>query len=224
MRRLPRTRLIAGLCLPLCLLLALASPASAATEESQAWLSELATIRISPADIVTIDSSQRMRSDAQSGGEQFVARVGLDHAVAPHLQLGGGIAYLESEVDQELRLFQQAIVSKGIWLSRTRMEQRFFSTANDPSWRLRQRVQASVPIDRAKRWTVIAATEVFFHLNRARPSDKTGLAMMRNQIGLRHPIAKALDAQLLYMRQQNFRDGRPDVVSHIPWLTLSWRL
>ena len=48
--------------------------------------------------------------------------------------------------------------------------------------------------------------------------------MMRNQIGLRHPIAKALDAQLLYMRQQNFRDGRLDIISHIPWLTLSWRL
>jgi hypothetical protein len=220
MPRLRRARLIAALCLTL----PFACPARAATEESQAWLTELATIRISPADIVTVDSSQHLRSDTDSGGEQFVARIGLDHAVAPHLQMGGGIAYLESETDKELRLFQQAIVTKGIWLSRTRVEQRFFSTANDPSWRLRQRVQASVPIDRAKQWTVIAATEFFFHLNRARPSDKSGLAMMRNQIGLRHPIAQALDAQLLYMRQQNFRDGRPDIVSHIPWLTLSWRL
>ncbi|KQN04608.1 hypothetical protein ASE85_06210 [Sphingobium sp. Leaf26] len=220
MPRLRRARLIAGLCLTL----SFACQARAATEESQAWLTELATIRISPTDIVTVDSSQRLRSDADSGGEQFVARIGLDHAVAPHLQLGGGIAYLESETDKELRLFQQAIVTRGIWLSRTRIEQRFFSTANDPGWRLRQRIQASVPIDRAKQWTVIAATELFFHLNRARPGDKTGLAMMRHQIGLRHPVAKAIDAQLLYMRQQNFRDGRPDVVSHIPWLTLSWRL
>lgn len=215
----PRARFATGLCLFLAPM-----PAIAAESESQAWMTELATIRASDRDIVTIDSSQRLRSDADSGGEQFVARIGLDHAVAPHLQLGGGIAYLDSEVDKEMRLFQQAIVTKGLWLIRSRIEQRFFSTADAPSWRFRQRVQASVPIDRAKKWTVVAATELFFHLNRARPSDKTGLAMMRNQIGLRHPIARALDAQLLYMRQQNFRDGRPDVVSHIPWLTLSWRL
>ena len=97
-------------------------------------------------------------------------------------------------------------------------------TADRASWRLRQRVQASVPLDAAKRWTLIAATELMFHLNRARPNDKLGLAVMRNQIGLRHPIARALDAQLLYMRQQSFRDGRPDAVAHIPWLTLSWKI
>ncbi|MDO7833941.1 DUF2490 domain-containing protein [Sphingobium sp. HBC34] len=220
MPRSPRARLLPGL----CLLLPLATPAHAATEESQFWLTEQATFHASAADSVTIDSSQRLRSDARSGGEQFLARIALDHAIAPHLQLGGGIAYLESETDKELRLFQRMILTKGVWLSRTQIEQRFFSTADEASWRLRQRVQAAIPIDRAKRWTVIAATEIFFHLNRARPSDKTGLAMMRHQIGLRHPIARAVDAQLLYMRQQNFRDGRPDIVSHIPWLTLSWRL
>ncbi|MFC3442417.1 DUF2490 domain-containing protein [Sphingobium rhizovicinum] len=220
MPRSPRARFTTGL----CLLLSPAAPACAATGESQAWMTELATIRVSPGDIVTVDSSQRLRSDARSGGEQFLARIGIDHKIAPHLQLGGGMAYLKSEADHELRLFQQATLSKGIWISRTRMEQRFFSTADHASWRLRQRVQAAVPIDGEKQWTVIAATEIFFHLNRARPGDKTGLAMMRHQIGLRHPVAKTLDAQLLYMLQQNFRDGRPDVVSHIPWLTLSWRL
>lgn len=201
-----------------------ASPTWAATEESQAWITEQVTIRAGQDDILSIDSSQRARSDGKSGGEQFLARVGIDHRLTPAVQVGGGIAYLKSEVDQEMRLFQQLTLTKGIWTGRTRIEQRFFDNADEASWRLRQRVQAAVPVDAAKKWTIIAAAEVFFHLNRARPSDKTGLAMMRHQIGIRHPIARALDAQLLYMRQQNFRDGRPDVVSHIPWLTLSWRL
>ncbi|WP_420145202.1 DUF2490 domain-containing protein [Sphingobium sp.] len=223
MPRLPCARLIGAL----CLLAPLSMPARAATQESQAWVSELATIRIDDANTLTIDSSQRLRSDARSGGEQFLARVALDRQIAPLVQMGGGFAYLKSEDDQELRLFQEAILSKGIWLAHTRMEQRFFDTADTPSWRLRQRVQASVAVDRAKRWTVIAAGEIFFHLNRARANDKTGLAMMRQQIGLRRSLGKILDAQMLYMRhmrQQNLRDGRPDVVSHIPWLTLSWRL
>jgi hypothetical protein len=215
-----RRRLLAGV-LPA---IAIASPAFAATEESQLWMTEMATIRASKADLVTIDSSQRARSDAGSGGEQFLARIAIDHRMTSLVQVGGGIAYLKSEVDQELRLFQQVTLGKGMWLARTRMEQRFFDNADTPSWRLRQRVQASVPLDKAKQWTAIVATELFFHLNRARASDKTGLAVMRHQIGLRHPINDHIDAQLLYMRQQSFRDGRPDVVAHIPWLTLSVRM
>ncbi|WP_145202255.1 DUF2490 domain-containing protein [Sphingobium sp. B2] len=220
MRRHLPLSLLAG-ALPV---MAMLSPAVAATQESQLWITEMATIHASKDDLVTIDASQRARSDTGSGGEQFLARIALDHRVSPAVQVGGAIAYLKSEVDQELRFHQQVTLSKGIWQARTRMEERFFDNVDTASWRLRQRLQASVPLDRAKQWTMIAVTEFFFHLNRARPSDRTGLAVMRQQIGLRHPIGKNLDAQLLYMRQQTFREARPDVVAHIPWLTLSWRI
>ncbi|ASY44710.1 MAG: DUF2490 domain-containing protein [Pseudomonadota bacterium] len=220
MRRHLPLSLLAGV-LPV---IAMLSPALAATQESQMWITEMATIHASKDDLVTIDASQRARSDTGSGGEQFLARIALDHRISPAVQVGGAIAYLKSEVDQELRFHQQVTLSKGIWQARTRMEERFFDNVDTASWRLRQRLQASVPLDRAKQWTMIAVTEFFFHLNRARPSDRTGLAVMRQQIGLRHPIGKNLDAQLLYMRQQTFREARPDVVAHIPWLTLSWRI
>lgn len=220
MRRHLPLSLLAGV-LPV---IAMLSPAVAATQESQMWITEMATIHASKDDLVTIDASQRARSDTGSGGEQFLARIALDHRVSPAVQVGGAIAYLKSEVDQELRFHQQVTLSKGIWQARTRMEERFFDNVDTASWRLRQRLQASVPLDRAKQWTMVAVTEFFFHLNRARPSDRTGLAVMRQQIGLRHPIGKNLDAQLLYMRQQTFREARPDVVAHIPWLTLSWRI
>ena len=200
-----------------------ASPALAASQENQFWTSESLVVQASDADIVSLDFSQRFR-EASSGGEQQTARITIDHRIAKAVQIGGGIAFFRSDPEQEMRLFQQVTLSRGIWLSRTRIEQRFFDTADRASWRLRQRVQASVPLDAAKRWTLIAATELMFHLNRARPNDKLGLAVMRNQIGLRHPITRALDAQLLYMRQQSFRDGRPDAVAHIPWLTLSWKI
>lgn len=220
MRRHLPLSLLAG-ALPV---IAMLSPAVAATQESQMWITEMATVHASKDDLVTIDASQRARSDTGSGGEQFLARIALDHRISPAVQVGGAIAYLKSEVDQELRFHQQVTLSKGIWQARTRMEERFFDNVDTASWRLRQRLQASVPLDRAKQWTMIAVTEFFFHLNRARPSDRTGLAVMRQQIGLRHPIGKNLDAQLLYMRQQTFRAARPDVVAHIPWLTLSWRI
>lgn len=201
-----------------------ASPvAQAAEEETQLWLGASATMKAGPNDVMVVDVGHRFRRD-RSGGEQQLARIALDHAVAKNVQIGGGLAFFHSGAEQELRLFQQLTATHGIWQSRTRLEQRFFDTADRAGWRLRQRVQAALPLDSAKKWTLVATTEFMFHLNRARPSDKTGLAVIRHQIGLRHPIAKALDAQLLYMRQQTLRDNRPDAVVHVPWLTLNWKI
>ncbi|QDC36075.1 MULTISPECIES: DUF2490 domain-containing protein [Sphingobium] len=221
MPRRQRPRHISDALIPVGLLAA--SPAFAASQENQLWTTESLVVQASDVDLVSLDLSQRFRQASSNGGQQTV-RVLIDHRVARAVQIGGGLAFFRSEPEQEMRLFQQVTLTKGIWMSRTRIEQRFFDTADRASWRLRQRAQASVPLDAAKRWTLIAAAELMFHLNRARPGDRRGLAVMRNQIGLRHPIARALDAQLLYMRQQTFRDGRPDAVAHIPWLTLSWKI
>ena len=208
----------------LALLFLCISPAArAAEDERQLWLGASASTKATPGDIVVIDIGHRFRRD-QSGGEQQLARIMLDHAVADGVQIGGGFAFFHSGPEQELRTFQQLTFTHGIWQSRTRLEQRFFDTADEASWRLRQRVQASVPIDTAKRWTLVAAGELFFHLNRAKPSDKSGLAVMRQQAGLRHALSKSIDIQALYMRQQTFRDDRPDAVAHVPWLTLSWKI
>ena len=203
--------------------LASAAPAAAAENETQLWLGESVTMKAGGKDVVTIDASQRFRRDSSGGGQQL-ARITFDHGIAGNVQIGGGFAYLHSGPEQELRLFQQVTASHGIWQSRTRLEQRFFDTADEASWRLRQRIQASIPLDSAKRWTLVAATELFFHLNRAKPTDKTGFAVMRQQAGLRRAIGKGLDLQLLYMRQQTFRDHRPDAVAHVPWATLAWKI
>lgn len=198
-------------------------PVHAAEEETQAWLTGSVMIKASDADTVTIDASQRFRR-AQSADEQQTARFLIDHKVAKGVQVGGGIAYFYSGPEQELRLFQQATLARGNWIARTRIEQRFFDTAKQAGWRLRQRVQGALPIDRTGKWALIGAVEVMFHLNSARPSDKTGLAVMRHQVGLRLPVGEAVDLQLLYMRQQTFRERRPDAVAHIPWATFIWKI
>ena len=215
----PCARALLSLC---ALMLPVAGHAE--TNETQAWLTESLIFTASPKDSVTIDLSERARSDATSGGEQFLGRIGIDHLLAKGVLVGGGFAYLHDQSVHEIRTHQQLTLTHGIWTSRTRIEQRFFDYADGPVWRLRQRVQTAVPLDDKGKWTLIAAGEVFFHLNRVRASDKTGLAMLRNQIGLRHRFSRAVDLQILYMRQQTFRDARPDVVAHIPWATLSWHI
>nr|WP_253343826.1 DUF2490 domain-containing protein [Sphingobium sp. OAS761] len=215
-------RILALLC---CVsMLALPPAAHAATEDVQAWLSESISIKASDTDTVTIDASQRARSDTSSGGEQFLQRVTWDHEIVPKVQIGGGFAYVKSEADQEMRFHQQLTVTHGPLQSRTRLEQRFFDYADNAVWRLRERVQLTIPLNGARTWSAVGAGEAFFNLNRARPGDRTGLATFRLQAGLRRRLSKTLDAQLLYMRQQNIRDGRPDTVNHLPWLSFNWRL
>ena len=147
--------------------LASSSVAQAAEEETQLWIGASATMKASPHDIVVIDIGHRFRRD-ESGGEQQLARIAVDHALAEHVQVGGGFAFFHSGPEQELRTFQQLTLTQGIWQSRTRLEQRFFDTADEASWRLRQRIQAAIPLDAAKKWTLVAAGELFFHLNRAK--------------------------------------------------------
>lgn len=198
--------------------------ARAATHDTQFWIGEAITLNADDNDSITFDSSQRARADRTSGGEQWLARLTIDHKIAPRVQLGGGFAYFHGQGDQELRFHQQLTASHGILQSRTRLEERFFDYADAAAWRLRERVQIAPALDRAGRWTAVAAAEAFFSLNRLRPSERTGLAAFRLQAGVRRALSRHVDMQLLYMRQQTVRDGRPDVVNHVPWLTLNWRL
>ena len=210
--------LLAAMTLPM-----IAAPAHAA-EDTQFWVSEALTFKADDNDSITLDFSQRARSDADSGGEQSLNRITWDHRIADGVQIGGGFAYLKSEVDQELRFHQQLTASHGILQSRTRLEQRFFDNADEPSWRLRERIQATVPLDADKKWALVGASEIFFHLNRAKPGDRTGLAVMRLQGGIRRSLSKSVDIQLLYMRQQTFRDNEPDTFNNVPWLSFNWRI
>jgi hypothetical protein len=200
-----------------------ARPAIAATSETQLWVTGSVVAKASDADTLSFDIGRRFRA-RRSDDEQSLARMAIDHRIAEGIHIGGGLGYLEGRAEKEVRLFQQLTLMRGIWTARTRLEQRFFNGFDRPGWRLRQRIQAAIPVKSDKRWTVILANETMFHLNHVRPSDETGVATIRNQIGLRRAISRAVDVQLLYMNQVQLRRNRPTAVAHIPWLTLSWRI
>jgi len=202
---------------------AVAFPARSETHEVQGWLTEAFTFKADKSTTVTIDLNQRARRQG-SDDEQFLQRVTVEHGIAPGLRIGSGMLYAFSDTERELRPHQQITYTKGIFETRTRLEQRFFEGAPRTGWRLRQRMQLLVPIDTGKRWNVVAAGEVMFHLNRARDNDTKGFAVLRNEIGLRHKVSKHLDVQLSYMRQQSIRENRADQIVHLPWLRFNFFL
>lgn len=204
----------------MALSLASVSPALAATSETQGWINESAVAKVDDNDSVTIDLSQRLRPE----GDQFLHRITLDHAIARGIQLGGGFAYIDSDSQKEMRFHQQLTLSHGILQSRTRVEQRFIDSSSDPSWRLRERVQATLPLDKAHGWSLVGSAEFFFDLHKPKAVEDTELVSSRLLIGVHYALAKNLDAQVGYTLQQTFHDDKPDEMAHIPWITLNWKI
>lgn len=201
----------------------MATHARSETQEAQGWLTEALTFKADGSTTVTIDLNQRARPQG-SDDEQFLHRVTIEHRIAPGLRVGGGMLYAFSDTERELRPHQQITYAKGIFETRTRLEQRFFEHAPRTGWRLRQRAQLLIAIDDAKRWNAVVAGEVMFHLNRARDNDSRGLAVLRSEVGVRHKVSRHLDVQLTYLRQQGIREDRADQVVHTPWLRLNFFL
>lgn len=199
------------------------APAHAADQEAQLWLTENFSTKIDGATTLTLDLNQRARS-AKAGGDQYLQRLSIDRKIADGVEIGLGATYQQTDVEKEHRTHEQITLSHGIFAARIRVEQRMFERVSETGWRLRERLQAMVPVDSAKKWTLIANGELFFQLNRLKASDRRGLAQFRTQIGLRRALGKSLSIQLLYLRQQNIRDNRPDFIAHAPLLTLNWRI
>lgn len=197
--------------------------ANATDQETQGWLTENVSVRADSATTVSVDFNQRARS-ARAGGDQYLDRVAIDHSIAKGVSIGGGITYQYNDREKEIRIHEQITLTKGIVSARTRLEQRMFDTRPDVVWRVAERLQIARPLDRAKSWTLIANTDLFFLLNRQKPSDTIGFNQFRTQIGFRRQLTRHLFVQATYLRQQSIRHGRPDAVVNAPWLIFGWRL
>lgn len=217
-----RFGLAAGILPAFALASGTANPARAASSEGQAWISNTAIANPSERDMIVMSVGQRFRPGT-AGGDQQIGYILLEHDMSKAIQMGA-MAYYRSDPEHELRLYQQFALGDGPLSSRTRLEERFLSSVDAVSWRLRQRIRYVRPLDRDQKWTLIGMGEWLFHFNRARPTDKTGLAVVRQFVGVNHAVTKQMDVQLMYMRQRTIRDEAPDTIAHIPWLTVRWHL
>ena len=218
---MPRTTGYGLICIAGALLAASASPAIAADEDTQLWTTVTAMHTLAQGLEGSFELSPRLRSD-EAGGDQLLTTALLDYRIAPSVTLGGGVAYLEYSGGDELRTLQQLSVSAGRLSFRTRLEERFVEGAERMEMRLRQRVQMTFPLDEDTALT--AAGEVF---GTVRPRSRDGEARVeqwRASLLLRHGLAPGLTGGLGYLLVVAPRKGAPDRLSHVPQVTLAWRI
>lgn len=89
-----------------------------------------------------------------------------------------------------------------------------------PGVRFRPRLGVELPIGAGGRWSAQADAELFLTLRSTASGGDEGLTGLRTQIGGAYEINERLSVSLAYLRQQEIRDGRADVVGHAPLVGL----
>jgi hypothetical protein len=197
------------------------SSARAGEEDTQFWLNAVATGKISQSTTLTIDATQRWRGADEVGSDQQTIRVAIDQQVAERARIGGGIMVFDTAGLTEIRTHQQATVTFGRIEARTRLEERFFDGADRMELRLRQRIAYSQPI--ADKWRASAGVE-WLGIVQSRSRDQgASTEQWRFQASVAHRVMKSLDVGAIYWLVSLPRGNRPERVSHIPQIVVTYR-
>ena len=196
------------------------SKARAAEEDTQFWLNAIATGAIGEDTTLTLDATQRFRSD-QVGPDQQTFRVMVEQQVAERTRLGGGVMLFDTAGLTEIRTHQQAVFSLGRIDARTRLEQRFFDGADRMELRLRQRVQYNQPI--AGGWRGSVGVEWLGTVRSRNRGEGTSTEQWRFQTAVTHRISKQIDVGAIYWLVVFPRGTETDRISHTPQAVLTYR-
>jgi hypothetical protein len=74
----------------------------------------------------------------------------------------------------------------------------------------------ALPLSESGRWSAVADAELFLTARSTSPGGDEGLTGLRTQVGVSYEVSDRLSVKLAYLRQQDIRDGAPDIVGHAP--------
>ena len=194
-----------------------ASPAAAAEEDTQFWLTGTVVAPVTRDVSASAMVSQRWRetTDVQ------VYRGALDWKFSPRVAIGGGLTYVEAGAAHEWRTNQQVALTFGHFSLRTQAEEAFRPGAARAQIRLRERVQEVFPV--SERDSISGYVEAFAIVR----TDGTGKArfdQLRTALSWQRRLNAHLSASAGYMLTIAPRSHAPDRLSHAPQLAMTYRL
>lgn len=196
------------------------SIARAGEEDVQLWLVASARTDLSEETSLTLDGSLRFREEARGGAQQTV-RFTLEHRVEDGVVIGGGAGVFEAAGNTELRAHQQAVLSKGGFSARTRLEQRFFDGADRMDLRFRQRIGYRQPLGQG--WSAGVEGEWLYLLQPRNNGASARTDQWRARVELRHQFDNGVTLGAAYMAILSPRDTAPDRINHVPQAVVALR-
>ncbi|MDQ0838670.1 hypothetical protein QFZ54_002454 [Sphingomonas faeni] len=166
-------------------------------------------VPVAPQLRVTLEEIARI-SDRQRGvyTTEFGALVGWQ--VVEGIELGFGYRHVgfhsRNLAPDEDRVRQQVVITSGRFAGRLRLDERFNSDGSEIGFRVRPLLWYNMPLG-PKRLAAFVIHESFFLPNSTTWGQRAGYERMRNIVGLAFPLAKAVMADLGYLKQYRFARG-----------------
>ncbi|WP_121116705.1 DUF2490 domain-containing protein [Croceibacterium ferulae] len=207
-------------------LLAVAAACAATTpalanDDTQLWHYSILTAPVGSDGRLTLEVSPRTREGAV-GNEQVNNRATYDHRLNDTVTIGGGAAFIAAAGPNEFRPHQQLTLSAGPFQARTRVEQRFFNGADRMALRLRQRLQLTAAL--SDDTSINGSAEVLYNARTQTVGAPKGVDSWRGRIGVQHEVSDRLEMGAAYLLILSPRGEQEDQWSHVPQVSLTWRL
>ncbi len=202
---------------------ALPCAASANNDAAEFWFNPSVSLNLDDDTGIEIETAQRLRDADDGRVDTYFARLWLNQDVSDNVTLSGAFERrINDGGSNETRLIQQMSTKHGMLRTRLRLEQRFVDNADRMGLRLRPRLGVALPLDEAGRWSFKSDAELFLTLRGNNIGSDEGLTGLRTQIGVAYDINDHLSISAVYLRQQDFEDGRPDTVGHAPLIGIEY--
>lgn len=207
-------KILLGLAL---LLGATATPAFAADEGLEVWLTQNVIYHLDSNTTTRIESTQRFRNANDGRPDTYFVQGWIGQEIDDNNTVELGI---EKRVNapgaDEIRVHQQIVTRLGLLRNRFRLEQRFVGNASQTGWRVRVRPGVQVPLDKEQKWSLRGDAEFFLTIKPTLEGGKTGLTEQRTHFTLIHRVNDHLNLSFGYMRAQTIKKNSQDVVAHAP--------
>jgi hypothetical protein len=210
----------------------LATPAVAATSDSQLWTNLNLNVKISDRWRLSEEGTVRF-SDNRNGLYELEVNSLLGYRLNKMVTLGAGYTHnpqyasgdftvMEHRAREQATFDGFAKLGGGKLNGRVRFEQRWREHVDGTGWRLRPYLKYSVPI--AGKTALNLSSEPFFNLNTTPFQKRTGLDRVRNLVTVSTPLTKALSGEIGYLNQHGFVKNGPDTSDNVAYFGLALNL
>ena len=210
----------------------LATPAIAATSDSQLWTNLNLNVKISDRWRLSEEGTVRF-SDKRDGLYELEVNSLLGYRLDKMVTLWAGYTHnpqyasgdftvMEHRAREQVTFDGFAKLGRGKFNGRVRFEQRWREHVDGTGWRVRPYLKYSVPI--AGKTALNLSSEPFFNFNTTPFQKRTGLDRVRNLVTVSTPLTKALSGEIGYMNQHGFVKNGPDTSDNVAYFGLALNL
>jgi hypothetical protein len=210
----------------------LATPAVAATSDSQLWTNLNLNVKISDRWRLSEEGTVRF-SDNRNGLYELEVNSLLGYRLNKMVTIWAGYTHnpqyasgdftvMEHRAREQATFDGFAKLGGGKLNGRVRFEQRWREHVDGTGWRLRPYLKYSVPI--AGKTALNLSSEPFFNLNTTPFQKRTGLDRVRNLVTVSTPLTKALSGEIGYLNQHGFVKNGPDTSDNVAYFGLALNL